>query len=217
MDLHLLKLGLGSPMVFNYQWPRPLLSQPTTVWEYLVSLINCLKFIYEFIGFGTETGLHITMHLSCAKSLRSIPLLVGLPGSSSSPLASFLLENRTALSTTSLLRSVFFPNVKWKWPSIFITVLLFCVVVCLGSEDATDFVSMILRGADWVLTLPLYVNIFQLFDFVVKTLSTHSSFVLNLLSSSHEVLSCLSACVFVVLYFESKKMVFPLFIVTERV
>ncbi|KAH0888177.1 hypothetical protein HID58_050606 [Brassica napus] len=106
MGLHLLKLGLGSPIVFNYQWPRPLLSQPTMLWGYLVSLINCLKVIYEFTGVGTEAGLHITMHLSCTKSLLSSPLPVGLPGSSSSPLASFSLEKRTTISTTSLLRSV---------------------------------------------------------------------------------------------------------------
>ena len=106
MGLHLLKLGLGSPIVFNYQWPRPLLSQPTMLWGYSVSLINCLKVIYAFTGVGTEAGLHITMHLSCTKSLLSSPLPVGLLGSSSSPLTSFSLEKRTTISTTSLLRSV---------------------------------------------------------------------------------------------------------------
>nr|VDD15182.1 unnamed protein product [Brassica oleracea] len=150
MGLHLLKLGLGSPIVFNYQWPRPLLSQPTMLWGYLVSLINCLKVIYEFAEVDTEAGLHITMHLSCAKSLISSPLPVGLPGSSSSPLASFSLEKRTAISTTSLLRSVSLPNVKWKCPPIFIAVLLSCVAVRLGPEDATDFVSTILRGTPFV-------------------------------------------------------------------
>ncbi|KAL0726665.1 hypothetical protein Bca4012_022758 [Brassica carinata] len=44
-------------------------------------------------------------------------------------------------STTSLLRSVFLPNVKWKCLFISITVLLFCVEVRSGPEDATDFVS----------------------------------------------------------------------------
>ncbi|KAG2289690.1 hypothetical protein Bca52824_049294 [Brassica carinata] len=157
MSLHLLKLGLGSPIVFNYQWPRPLLSLPTMLWGYLVSLINCLKVIYEFTGVGTEAGLHITMHLSCVKSLLSSPLPVGLPGPSSSPLAYFSLEKRTAISTTSLLRSVSLPNVKWKCPPIFIAILLSCVAVRLGPEDATDFVSTILRGADWV-----FIDAFEL-------------------------------------------------------
>ncbi|KAL0666553.1 hypothetical protein Bca4012_029257 [Brassica carinata] len=162
MSLHLLKLGLGSPIVFNYQWPRPLLSLPTMLWGYLVSLINCLKVIYEFTGVGTEAGLHITMHLSCVKSLLSSPLPVGLPGPSSSPLAYFSLEKRTAISTTSLLRSVSLPNVKWKCPPIFIAILLSCVAVRLGPEDATDFVSTILRGADWVLTSHVTISAIRL-------------------------------------------------------
>uniref|UniRef100_A0A0D3CZU8 Leucine-rich repeat-containing N-terminal plant-type domain-containing protein n=1 Tax=Brassica oleracea var. oleracea TaxID=109376 RepID=A0A0D3CZU8_BRAOL len=61
----------------------------------------------------------------------------------------FSLEKQT---TTSLLRSVLLPNIKWKCPSISISVLLSCVAVRLGPEDATGFVSAILRGEDWMLT-----------------------------------------------------------------
>ncbi|CAN7116544.1 unnamed protein product, partial [Brassica rapa subsp. narinosa] len=61
----------------------------------------------------------------------------------------FSLEKQT---TTSLLRSVSLPNIKWKCPSISISVLLSCVAVRLGPEDATGFVSAILRGEDWMLT-----------------------------------------------------------------
>ncbi|KAF3577196.1 hypothetical protein DY000_02029225 [Brassica cretica] len=118
--------------------------------------------IYEFTGVGTEAGLHITMHLSCVKSLLSSPLPVGLPGPSSSPLAYFSFEKRTAISTTSLLRSVSLPNVKWKCPPIFIAVLLSCVAVRLGPEDAIDFVSTILRGADWVLTSHVTISAIRL-------------------------------------------------------
>lgn len=123
-----------------------------------------------------------------------------------SRLASFILVKRNTLSILSLLRSVFLLNIKWKCSSISTTVLLYCVAVHLKCECKTDFVLTIFRGADWVLTSPLYVTISQLFEFVVKALSTHSSFILNLLSPSHEVLSCQSVCVIIVLSFESKRM-----------
>lgn len=122
---------------------------------------------------------------------------MGSSGSPSSPLAYFCLEKRTGSSTISLIRSVSLPNIKWKCPSISITVLIPCVAARSGPGDTTDFVSTIFRGAGWVLTSPLYVTISQLSDFFVKALSTHLSFVLNSRSSSHEELSCLSACVIV--------------------
>ncbi|WZZ74365.1 hypothetical protein YC2023_085735 [Brassica napus] len=60
-------------------------------------------------------------------------------------------------------------------PSISITDLLSCGAVRSGPEDAADFVSTILRGADWVLTSPFHVTISQLSNCVVKALSTHLS------------------------------------------
>ncbi|CAG7883995.1 unnamed protein product, partial [Brassica rapa] len=160
----------------------------------VLSLYRRGHIIDGFSGLFTEAG---SPYLSYTKSLMFAQSPMGSPGSPSSPLAYFCLEKRTFSSTTSLLRSVSLPNIKWKCSSISITVLLSCVAARSGPEDATDFVSTIFRGADWVLTSPLYVTISQLSDFVVKALSTHSSFVLNSLSSSHEELSCLSTCVIV--------------------
>ncbi|KAF3508297.1 hypothetical protein F2Q69_00003997 [Brassica cretica] len=58
--------------------------------------------------------------------------------------------------------------------SSFYAVLLSYVVVCTGPEDASETTSVYLVGEIWVST-SLVTN-FQLSDFVVKLLSTHSSF-----------------------------------------
>ncbi|KAF3550155.1 hypothetical protein DY000_02004730 [Brassica cretica] len=58
--------------------------------------------------------------------------------------------------------------------SSFYAVLLSYVVVCTGPEDASETTSVYLVGENWVST-SLVTN-FQLSDFVVKLLSTHSSF-----------------------------------------
>ncbi|WZZ38544.1 hypothetical protein YC2023_034803 [Brassica napus] len=129
----------------------------------------------EFNGVFTEADLHTTPYFSCAKSLLSNHLPVGSPGSPSPPLASVLVKKRTVLSNTSLLKSVSLPNIKWKSPSISITDLLSCGAVRSEPEDAADFVSTILRGADWVLTSHFHVTISQLSNCVVKALSTHLS------------------------------------------
>ncbi|KAG2265802.1 hypothetical protein Bca52824_072881 [Brassica carinata] len=171
--LQILNLGLVSPIAFNYKWSSPLLSQPTFLWGFLISLINCLKTSDGFNGVFTEADLHTTPYFSCGKSFLSNHLPVGSPGSPSPPLASVLVKKRTVLSNTSLLKSVSLPNIKWKSPSISIADLLSCGAVRSGPEDATDFVSTILRGADWVLTSPFHVTISQLSNCVVKTLSTH--------------------------------------------
>ncbi|KAL0686087.1 hypothetical protein Bca4012_052935 [Brassica carinata] len=204
LGLQILNLGLVSPIAFNYKWSSPLLSQPTVLWGFLISLINCLKTSDGFNGVFTEADLHTTPYFSCAKSLLSNHLPVGSPGSPSPPLASVLVKKRTVLSNTSLLKSVSLPNIKWKCPSISITDLLSCGAVRSGPEDAADFVSTILRGADWVLTSPFHVTIFQLSNCVVKALSTHLSLVLNSMSSSHEELSILSAFDIVVYLFNQR-------------
>ena len=209
LGLQILNLGLVSPIAFNYKWSSPLLSQPTVLWGFLISLINCLKTSDGFNGVFTEADLHTTPYFSCAKSLLSNHLPVGSPGSPSPPLASVLVKKRTVLSNTSLLKSVSLPNIKWKCPSISITVLLSCGAVRSGPEDAADFVSTILRGADWVLTSPFHVTISQLSNFVVKALSTHLSLVLNSLSSSHEELSILSAFGIVVYLFNQRGWYIP--------
>ncbi|KAF3550599.1 hypothetical protein DY000_02004277 [Brassica cretica] len=94
----------------------------------------------RFSELFTEAG---SPYLSYTKSLMFAQSPMGSPGSPSSPLAYFCREKRTFSSTTSLLRSVSLPNIKWKCSSISITVLLSCVAARLGPEDATDFVSTI--------------------------------------------------------------------------
>lgn len=86
-----------------------------------------------------------------------------------------------------LVKECFPPNVKWKRPSI--SILLSCVPVRLGPEDTTDFVSMILRGADWMLTSLLGVTNSQVSGYAVNLVSTHSSSTLNLLSIYFRVLA----------------------------
>ncbi|KAL0643989.1 hypothetical protein Bca4012_042279 [Brassica carinata] len=80
-----------------------------------------------------------------------------------------------------------FPN--WRCFS-FLIGLLSCVAVSTGPEDAIEITSGFLVDEVWTST-SLYVTIIQLFDFVMKATSTHSSTVSNSLSSSIEDLSCL--------------------------
>ncbi|CAN7066202.1 unnamed protein product, partial [Brassica oleracea var. botrytis] len=65
----------------------------------------------------------------------------------------------------------------------FLNVLLSCVAVSTGPEDANEITSIFLVDEVWTLTSH-YVTILPLFDFVVKVPSTHSSTVLNSLSSN---------------------------------
>uniref|UniRef100_A0A0D3DYK2 P-type Ca(2+) transporter n=1 Tax=Brassica oleracea var. oleracea TaxID=109376 RepID=A0A0D3DYK2_BRAOL len=65
----------------------------------------------------------------------------------------------------------------------FLYVLLSCVAVSTGPEDANETTSIFLVDEAWTLTSH-YVTILPLFDFVVKVPSTHSSTVLNSLSSN---------------------------------
>ncbi|CAG7903163.1 unnamed protein product [Brassica rapa] len=91
--------------------------------------------------------------------------------------------------------------------SSFYTVLLSCVAVCTGPEDASETTSVYLVGENWVST-SLVTN-FRLSDFVVKLLSTHSSFALNSLSSSHEDLSILALFAYVVYAFNQRGCLIP--------
>ncbi|CAG7894162.1 unnamed protein product [Brassica rapa] len=91
--------------------------------------------------------------------------------------------------------------------SSFYTVLLSGVAVCTGPEDASETTSVYLVGENWVST-SLVTN-FRLSDFVVKLLSTHSSFALNSLSSSHEDLSILGLFAYVVYAFNQRGCLIP--------
>ncbi|KAJ4905099.1 Uncharacterized protein Rs2_19050 [Raphanus sativus] len=66
-----------------------------------------------------------------------------------------------------------------------------CVAVSTGPEGAIENTSVLLVGESWFSTSQHKVTKSQLFDFVVHAPSTHSSLVLNSLSSSDEELSCL--------------------------
>ncbi|CDY52788.1 BnaCnng23330D [Brassica napus] len=118
-----------------------------------------------------------------------IELPEGLPGSvlirsfssfEEKLLPPYLLSIERGVPSVSLLSVCF---------SFFI-VLLSCVAVSTGPEDANEITLIFLVDEVWTLTSH-YVTTLPLFDFVVKVPSTHSSTVLNSLSSSIEDLSCL--------------------------
>ncbi|KAH0908120.1 hypothetical protein HID58_031441 [Brassica napus] len=154
------------------------------------------------LGVFTKTDVQIWSYLSCAKSLLFTHLPVDSSSSTSSSLAAFSLEKQT---TTSLLRSVSLPNIKWKCPSISISVLLSCVAVRLGPEDATGFVSAILRGEDWMLTSLV----------TISQLSGREGFIdafelgLEFAVIFYEELSYLSAFVIVVYHFNQRGWFIP--------
>lgn len=181
----IMRLGLVDPTVPDDFSASLTVSQPMYLWGMLIILINFLKISGGFIGFFTETYLHTMPYLSFAKKLQPFHLPVDSSGISSlSLLASFSPEKRSILSPISFLRSVFPPNVKWRCMPMSIIVCLSCEAVCSGPEDATEFVSTIFRGADWVSTSHFKVTISQVSGTAVKLdFSTHSSFSLNSLSS----------------------------------
>ncbi|KAG5394970.1 hypothetical protein IGI04_024933 [Brassica rapa subsp. trilocularis] len=71
------------------------------------------------------------------------------------------------------------------------TILLFCVAVSTGPEDANENTSGFLVGAGWSSTSQSKVTNSQVADFVVQAPLTHSSSASISLSSSHEDLSAL--------------------------
>ena len=78
-------------------------------------------------------------------------------------------------------------NTSDSFPSFsfsLLTGLLPCGAVCTGPEGAIETTSVFLVGEDCLSTS--LVTIFQLSDFVVEALSTHSNLVLNSLSTSYE-------------------------------
>ncbi|CAN6986618.1 unnamed protein product [Brassica oleracea var. botrytis] len=85
-------------------------------------------------------------------------------------------------SKTFSMRSVISPAIKQMKLSKSLTILLTCGAVRTGPEDATDFVSTIFRGVDWLSTSRFNVTKFQLSGFAMNFISTHSSLTQNLLS-----------------------------------
>lgn len=149
------------------------------------NLIHQLGWVYKILGVGLTSPKSITDSLlstpyfSFVKSLVA-QLLVDSSG---------FLKKRTLSTPASVKRNVSPPNVKWRCMLISITVLLSCVPVRLGPEDATDFVSTIFGGADWVLTSRLKVTKSQVSGSAANLALTHSSPTLNSLSSYFSVLT----------------------------
>ncbi|KAH0907326.1 hypothetical protein HID58_039153, partial [Brassica napus] len=111
------------------------------------------------------------------KSFRSFYLPVDSSGQSTplSSLSSFSQEMRAVLPHASVMRNVFPPNTKWRCVYLSIAVCSSCVAVRSGSEDATDIVLTIFRGADWILTSRYKVTKFQVSSTAVSLAPTHSS------------------------------------------
>ncbi|KAF2542395.1 hypothetical protein F2Q68_00031704 [Brassica cretica] len=169
--------------------PTIYLQGPRSVEE---NLIRHVMSVGDWVSYAENSGgftgfpppRSTSLDFSCWKKLRE-----GLPGSvlirsyssfEEKLLPPYLLSIERGVSSVSLLSVCF---------SFFI-VLLSCVAVSTGSEDAIEITSVFLVDEIWTLTSH-YVTILPLFDFVGKVPSTHSSTVLNSLSSSIEDLSCL--------------------------
>ncbi|KAF2591523.1 hypothetical protein F2Q70_00041593 [Brassica cretica] len=89
-------------------------------------------------------------------------------------------------------------------------------VVSTGPEDAIETTLVVFVDEVWTST-SLYVTIFQSSDFIVKVPSTHSSIVLNSLSSSVEDLSCLAYICVVVYVYCLRGWIIPSFYCSEEV
>ncbi|KAF8051052.1 hypothetical protein N665_1812s0009 [Sinapis alba] len=84
--------------------------------------------------------------------------------------------------STSVMRNVFPSNIKWRCVSLSIAVLSSRVAVRLGCEDATDVISIIFRGVDWILTSQYKVTKSQVSGTAMTHALTHSNTVSNSLS-----------------------------------
>ncbi|KAL0812480.1 hypothetical protein Bca101_068923 [Brassica carinata] len=137
---------------------------------------------YRFIiGLASPTlfkGPHLNLK---AASILSPQLPVDSPGPSKPSLSLLLFIEERDVSPSSM-RSNFPSDIVWRSLSISIAFLLSCGAVCSGPEDATDFVSTIFRGADWMSTSHYKVTISQASGSVMNLASTHLSFALNSLS-----------------------------------
>ncbi|KAJ4898692.1 Uncharacterized protein Rs2_12643 [Raphanus sativus] len=156
-------------------------SKPTFMWGSVTILANLLIVFDGFIETITETHKHSVPYFSYTKSSHSIRLLVDSPGKSTS-LSSFFRKRRAVLPRPSFMRNVFPPNTKWRCVSLSIADLLSCVPVRLGPEDATDVVSTIFRGADWILTSQYKVTKSQVSGIALSLAPTHSSYASSSLS-----------------------------------
>nr|AAZ67609.1 80A08_24 [Brassica rapa subsp. pekinensis] len=183
-----------------YIWAWPICSfEPVSSTIYLQgsrsieeNLIRHVMSFGDWVSYAENSGGFTGFPPPCSTSLdfscwKKLP--EGLPGSvlirsyssfEEKLLPPYLLSIERGVSLVSLLSVCF----------SFLIVLLSCVAVSTGPEDAIEITSVFLVDEIWTLTSH-YVTIPPLFDFVGKFPSTHSSTVLNSLSSSIEDLSCL--------------------------
>ncbi|CAN6843134.1 unnamed protein product, partial [Brassica oleracea] len=192
-------IGMASPTLFKgpHLNLKAAVSQPTSMWGGLILLFNPRKDFSGFTVFFTET-LHTFQYSSCLKSILSPQLPVDSPGPSKPSLALLLfIEERDA--SPSSMRNNFPSDLVWRSLSISIAFLLSCGAVCSGPEDATDFVSTIFRGGDWMPTSHYKVTISQASGCAMNLASTHLSFALNSLSHYFKGLSI--SIVYVLLLF----------------
>ncbi|KAL0734363.1 hypothetical protein Bca4012_010573 [Brassica carinata] len=136
-------------------------------------------------GFTGIPFVRIVLFSACVKVLQ-----VGSPGSVLFRSSSSLEEKISSPYPFSIERDVSSDSLPSVCFSIFIS-LYSCVAVSTGPEDAIEIASVVFVDEIWTST-SLFVTIFLLSDVVVKAPPTHSSIVLNPLSSSLEDLSCLT-------------------------
>ncbi|KAF8050102.1 hypothetical protein N665_2044s0003 [Sinapis alba] len=157
---------------------RPSLGEQSPPWA---CLVNVLDSVITQNSPSAKKGGFSQFNSFTAYWFSRLP--VDSPGSPSSSLSSVSSsEEQTVPPVVSFLRSALHLITIWRYLSISIAVLLSCVAVCLGAEDATEFVLTIFRGTDWILMSQFKVTNSQVFDDVVNLVLTHSSFALNSLS-----------------------------------
>ncbi|CAN6811719.1 unnamed protein product [Brassica oleracea] len=201
-----LSADIGPHLPFFWAWPTKLmvkvsfftsqLKNRVVVRDTIIAcmVLNCMtRFVKSFGGFTDVCDLYALPYIYFMKKL-----LVGSPShvpcSISFPYFLSMKGEDFSASTSGKCSS-------------FYAVLLSYVAVCTGPEDASETTSVYLVGENWVST-SLVTN-FQLSDFVVKLLSTHSSFALNSLSSSHEDLSILASFAYDVYAYNQRGCLIP--------
>lgn len=166
--------------------------------------LRCPALSHLFVNLVSDVGGNPLRHQALSLLFVILVFVVGgnpPPASSSEP--SKARKVRLSAHNSHLLLycgeyfTIMSPLYEWRKPLGFLFELSFnlligllpCGAVCMGPEGAIEITPVLLVGGD-CLSMSL-VTISQLPDFVVEALSTHSNLVLNSLSISYEVLSCL--------------------------
>lgn len=165
-----------------------------------------LRHISSLLGNVTHRGGMIKLgsfgalvDLSFPSPLRPIAFVIisSISGMEKSLILSSLFEERTSLSFSlcgertvticlfSMKEGLSSESIPRKISNL-LAGLSFCVAVFTGPENASGFVSTKPEDGGWCSTSLFNVTKSQHFGFVVKSLSTHSSFGTDLLSIFHE-------------------------------